>query len=74
MDINMPEMDGLEASKQIKKFYAEEGGKPPIIIGLSGSLDEFTITTGLRSGMDKVHSKPMRKNQVLELLKETNII
>ena len=62
MDINMPEMDGLEATRQIKKFFKEKGAKPPIIIGLSGDPDAETVKIGIKAGMDQVHSKPMRKN------------
>ena len=65
MDINMPEMDGLEASKAIKKYFKEKNAQPPIIIGLTGDPDQETINRGMKAGMDKVFSKPMRKNQVL---------
>jgi len=65
MDINMPQMDGLESSRQIKKYFKEKGAQPPVIIGLTGNPDEATVSKGLKSGMDKVYSKPMRKNQVL---------
>jgi CheY-like chemotaxis protein len=58
-------MDGLESSRQIKKYFKEKGAQPPIIIGLTGNPDEATVSKGLKSGMDKVYSKPMRKNQVL---------
>lgn len=65
MDINMPEMDGLESSRKIKQYFKEKGSKPPMIIGLTGNPDEDTVKKGLKCGMDKVYSKPMRKNQVL---------
>ena len=67
-------MDGLQASKEIKHYFKEKGVKPPVIIGLTGNPDEATVSKGLKHGMDKVYSKPMRKNQVLQLLKEAGYI
>ena len=74
MDINMPKMDGLEASRAIKDYFKEKGATPPIIIGLTGDVDKETIKKGLNAGMDQVYSKPIKKNQVLQLLKELKFI
>lgn len=74
MDINMPKMDGLEASRAIKDYFKQKGATPPIIIGLTGDVDKETIKKGLNAGMDQVYSKPIKKNQVLQLLKELKFI
>lgn len=52
MDVNMPEMDGLEASRAIKKYFMEKNAKPPLIIGITGDLDQETINRGKKAGMD----------------------
>jgi len=56
MDVQMPEMDGLEATATIR---AQEAGHVPII-GLTGRASEKDRLTCLESGMDNVVSKPFR--------------
>ena len=65
MDINMPQMDGLEATREIIKYYKENDSKPPVIVGLSGDVDEQMIAQGIEAGMLKVMHKPLRRDQVL---------
>ncbi len=56
MDVQMPEMDGLEATSTIR---AQETGHIPII-GLTGRASEEDRRMCLDSGMDNVVSKPFR--------------
>jgi CheY-like chemotaxis protein len=63
MDINMPQMDGLEATREIIKYYAENDAKPPVIVGLSGDVDEKMIAQGIEAGMLKVMHKPLRRGE-----------
>lgn len=55
MDILMPVMDGLEATRQIKG----EVSKPPIIIGLSANTVEAEVQNYLAQGMDDYLAKPI---------------
>ncbi len=60
MDVQMPVMDGLTATKIIRNELAYEG----IIIGLSANAFQVDEDNGLNAGMDYYLSKPvkMKKN------------
>ncbi|PKQ62297.1 hypothetical protein BZG02_13370 [Labilibaculum filiforme] len=68
MDINMPEMDGFEATKRIREFNKNI----PIIAQTAYALshDKEKI---LASGFDNYISKPFNKNTLLETIKSLNI-
>jgi two-component system, sensor histidine kinase and response regulator len=59
MDIQMPEMDGLEATRRIREQEQGNGGHRPIIAvtanSLPGDREHF-----LNGGMDGYVSKPVR--------------
>lgn len=62
MDIHMPVMDGIEASKKIK-----EAGIETPIIGLSANVTRETMIEALDAGMKAYLTKPFSKNQILEV-------
>ena len=55
MDIQMPVMDGITATKKIKETHL----KPPIIIGLSANAMEGDAEKFISEGMDDYLSKPI---------------
>ena len=67
MDVQMPEMDGLEATQIIRQRESRSGGHVPIIAmtaqALSGDRERC-----LASGMDEYLTKPIRADQVFEVL------
>lgn len=65
LDINMPQMDGLEFLSEVKKLptYA---GIPVIIISTEGK-EEDTIR-GLRAGAAAYIKKPFRNEQLLSVI------
>jgi len=70
MDINMPEMDGVSATRLIREYEKENGlNTTPIIAltanALSGDKERF-----LESGMDGYIPKPIDKGFLLEVLEE----
>ncbi len=67
MDIQMPEMDGLQATAEIRQAEADSGRHIPIIAltayAMSGDKDRF-----LEAGMDGYLAKPITVDQLRELL------
>ena len=66
MDFNMPEMDGIEATKQIRGFEKYVGLRVKII-GLTGDDSEEIIKQAMDVGMDSVLVKPVKKAKLEEL-------
>ncbi len=69
MDIQMPEMDGMQATEAIRSIEKEKGGHIPIIAltayALTGDRERF-----LEAGMDGYLAKPITTEQLRGLLWE----
>jgi two-component system sensor histidine kinase/response regulator len=63
MDVHMPVMNGLEATRRIR---AAPGGKETAIIALTASVLEDDRQEVERSGADDFLAKPCREDQLLE--------
>lgn len=61
MDVNMPEMDGLEATAKIRELEQGSGDHLPIIALTAGAMDGDRELC-LEAGMDDYISKPIQKN------------
>lgn len=72
MDINMPNMDGIEATKEIRRIYANDNPKAqkPIIIGCTGHYEPAFIQKSMKAGMNSVEAKPMQLAQLRTIIKE----
>jgi len=68
MDIQMPEMDGIEATAQIRALEAESGTFTPIVAmtahAMVGDRERF-----LEAGMDDYISKPISRDRLREVLR-----
>jgi len=64
MDIQMPKMDGIEATVQIRQFESDKGVRVPII-AMTAHPDKQRC---LDAGMDDFMFKPVMLNQLKELL------
>jgi CheY-like chemotaxis protein len=69
MDVQMPEMDGLEATRQLCKQHPPEDR--PRIIAVTADAQESDREECLRAGMDDYLSKPVRLDQVADALYQT---
>ncbi|WP_209016032.1 ATP-binding protein [Roseibium sp. RKSG952] len=65
MDISMPEMDGLEATRHIRE--AERNQRVPIIALTAYSL-QGDRETFLKAGMDDFLSKPVEKDDLIAMI------
>ncbi|MDD3417880.1 MAG: response regulator, partial [Lachnospiraceae bacterium] len=66
MDCQMPELDGYEATKQIR--LNEEGKSHIPIIAMTANVLKSDIEKCLKTGMDDYISKPFRANDLLEII------
>lgn len=70
-DINMPKLDGIQATQLIREYYKEEDNKrlkQPWIVGLTGHFDESFKSLAIDAGMIMVEPKPMYKMRLSQLL------
>jgi two-component system sensor histidine kinase/response regulator len=69
MDVQMPEMDGLEATRRIRQLEATLGRRTPIIAmtarAMKGDREQC-----LESGMDGYVSKPIRQRDLYQAIAE----
>jgi hypothetical protein len=63
MDISMPEMDGRDAARAIRRIEAAKGGHVPIVAltahAMDGDADDI-----LAAGIDEYMTKPLRKTAI----------
>ena len=64
MDVKMPVMNGLDATRRIKKMH-----KPPTIIGVSASVLDSDKNRCFAAGMDGYIPKPIQKEQLESVLR-----
>ena len=66
MDVQMPEMDGLEATRMIRVCLATQ----PIIIAMTANTLQGDRDECLRAGMDDYTSKPVRLEELMNVLEK----
>ena len=64
MDMQMPDLDGLETARLIRENEAQEGGRLPIIALTANAYPEDRARC-LVAGMDGFVSKPIRREELL---------
>jgi CheY-like chemotaxis protein len=68
MDMQMPEMDGIDATKEIRKLEKNSDIQTPIIALTAGALHEEREKC-LSAGMNDFLTKPIEQEKLLETLK-----
>jgi signal transduction histidine kinase/CheY-like chemotaxis protein len=69
MDVHMPEMDGLEATRRLRERERQQGGHVPVI-ALTASAMKGDREVCLGAGMDGYIAKPFRPGTLLGALRE----
>jgi len=70
MDVQMPEMDGLEATRRICKKWKKE--ERPRIIAMTANAMKGDREMCLEAGMDDYISKPIRVQDLIEIMKKNS--
>jgi two-component system sensor histidine kinase/response regulator len=68
MDCQMPEMDGLEATRRIRALEKEQWLKPILIVAMTASAMQGDRESCLQAGMDDYISKPVKMEEIKKLL------
>ncbi|GIX47037.1 MAG: hypothetical protein KatS3mg131_1248 [Candidatus Tectimicrobiota bacterium] len=69
MDVQMPEMDGLQATAAIRTWEKEHGGHLPII-ALTANAMQGDRERCLEAGMDGYVAKPLRAEELFAVLEQ----
>ncbi|MBO7519769.1 MAG: response regulator [Clostridia bacterium] len=69
MDVRMPEMDGLEATKAIRALSRSDAKTVPIIAMTANAFDE-DVQRSLQAGMNAHLSKPVESDHLYKTLEE----
>jgi CheY-like chemotaxis protein len=69
MDINMPQMDGIECAKAIRTMDNETKSKLPII-AITGNYKNYTPDDFKKAGFDDYIQKPLDYDQLLAIVKK----
>jgi len=68
MDVMMPELDGVSATREIRKLPGRAGRAP--IVGLTANTTPKDHEDFLIAGMDRILTKPIRYQQIKTLVSE----
>jgi signal transduction histidine kinase/ligand-binding sensor domain-containing protein/DNA-binding response OmpR family regulator len=66
MDVQMPEVDGLEATRLIRKH----GGEQPVIVAITANVMQNDREACFEAGMDDYLSKPIKLEALVDLLEK----
>ena len=69
MDIRMPEMDGLEATRQIRALNRHDAGTVPVIAMTADAFEE-SIHEAKNAGMTAYITKPIEPGKLFETLRQ----
>ena len=73
MDCNMPKMDGYQATQRIRDFITELGVEQPLIVAISGHVEEQYIKRALDAGMNTVIAKPAKLDDIKNAISNLTI-
>lgn len=68
MDLQMPEMDGMEACRLLRRWESEHGVLPIPVVALTANALSSDRAQCLAAGMDDHLPKPFRADELLAVL------
>ena len=68
MDLQMPEMDGMEACRRLRQWETEHGVAPITVVALTANALSSDRAQCLAAGMDDHLPKPFRVDELLTVL------
>jgi CheY-like chemotaxis protein len=71
MDIFMPVMDGLDATREIRTFEKERGLRPVPIVAVSANAFAEDRQRSMKAGCSDFMAKPIRKTPLLKFIART---
>ncbi|KAI0112493.1 hypothetical protein GGR51DRAFT_568616 [Nemania sp. FL0031] len=74
MDINMPRLDGLGATRQIREFEAANRLPPAIVIALTGLASASVQQEAFESGVDLFLTKPVKLQEISQILQSRDLL
>ncbi|MDX2284286.1 MAG: tetratricopeptide repeat protein [Bacteroidia bacterium] len=72
MDIQMPEMDGITATRVIRERYGREAG--PVIVAMTANAMTGVREQYLEAGMDDYISKPFKLNDLEQIISKWSAV
>ncbi|WP_281889319.1 response regulator [Paenibacillus sp. YYML68] len=70
MDIQMPVMDGYEATRHIRAWEAASGSRTVPIVALTAHAVQQELDKCIQAGCEEVLTKPMKKRQLLDMIEK----
>jgi PAS domain S-box-containing protein len=70
MDVQMPKLDGISATKEIREYEKINSGRRTAIVALTAGAIKGDKEKVLEAGMDDFMSKPVSQNEIHRILKK----
>ncbi|WDK23076.1 hsp90-like protein [Colletotrichum graminicola] len=74
IDITMPVMDGLEATRRIRKFERAQNLAPATVIAITSLGSQSARQEGFASGMDLFLTRPVTMKELVKILKLRKLV
>jgi hypothetical protein len=68
MDLQMPELDGYDTTRELIRLTRAEGHEPPPIIALSAHALQSSLVRSIEAGCAATLTKPIRKRVLIEAI------